>query len=143
MSTSVRVPTTYTFNVELGSNGETIHVDADLDNIRVKEIPDIHVKEMPRIEFAIKEMPQYDVAVKELPQVDIAVKEMPRIEFAVKELPQIDIAIKEIPSVRAHVPSHYDLGLSILGLEVLRFSLCGETQVITEKYVPRRSEACR
>ena len=125
MSTTVNVPSSYTFTVELGSTGETIHVDADLDNI--------HVKEIPRIEFALKEMPQ----------VDVAVKEIPRIEFAVKELPQIDIAIKEIPSTRTHVPSHYDLGLSILGLEVLRLSLCGETQFITEKYVPRRAEACR
>jgi hypothetical protein len=133
MSTKVSIPKSYTFTVHHGSTGETIRVDADLDNIHVKEIPRIYVEALADTK----------VAVTEMPRIEFAVKELPRIEFGVKELPQIEVALKEIPSVRAHVPSHYDLGLTVLGLEILRFSLCGETQVITEKYVPRRAETCR
>lgn len=134
MSTEVSIPSSYTFTVHHGSTGATIKVDADLDNIRVKELP--------RVEFGLKEMPQVDFALKEVPRLEFAVKEMPRIEFAVKELPTINIAVTDVPNIRAHIPAQYDLGLSVFGFEVLRLSLCGESQVITEKYVPRRAEAC-
>lgn len=145
MSTEVSIPKSYTFTVHHGSTGATIKVDADLDNIHVKELPRVEfaLKEMPQVDFALKEMPQVDFALKEVPRIEFAVKEMPRIEFAVKELPPINIAVTDVPSIRAHIPAQYDLGLSIFGFEVLRLSLCGESQVITEKYVPRRAEACR
>lgn len=132
MSTKVSIPSNYTFTVRHGSTGGTILIDADLDNIRVKELP--------RLEVAATV--GTTVAVTQMPRLEFAVKELPRIEFGLKELPQIDIALKEIPSIRAHVPSHYALGVSIFGFEVLRWSLCGESQVITEKYVPRRAERC-
>ena len=135
MSTEVSVPSNYTFTVHHGSTGATIKVDADLDNI--------HVKEIPRLEFAVKEVPRIDFAWKEAPRLEFAVTDLPRLEFGFKELPLVQIAITELPSVRAHVPAQYDLGLSILGVEIWRLSLCGESQVITEKYVPRRAEACR
>lgn len=129
------VPTSYTHTLLFGSSGSTVRVDADLDNIRVKELP--------RIQLEADTKSEVDISVKDLPRIEFAVKEMPAFEFAVKELPTVNFALTEIPSVRAHVPSHYDYGLCLFGLEVLRFSLCGETQVITEKYVPRAPEECR
>lgn len=119
------IPSSYTHTLRFGSTGETIRVDADLDDIHVKELPKIFLDAETRSNF------------------NISVKEIPRIEFGVKEIPTIGLALKEIPSVRAHLPSHYDYGLCLFGVEVLRFSLCGETQVITEKYVPRTAELCR
>ena len=38
----VDIPSDYTF--KLGSDGSTIHVDADLDNIRVNEIAPVTVQ---------------------------------------------------------------------------------------------------
>ena len=119
------IPQTYTHTLRFGSTGETIRVDADLDDIHIKEVPKIFLDAETRSDFKI------------------SVKELPRIEFGVKEIPTINFALKEIPSVRAHLPSHYDYGLCVFGIEVLRFSLCGETQVITEKYIPREPELCR
>jgi len=127
MSTKVSIPKSYTFTVHHGSTGETIRVDADLDNIHVKEIPRIYLEGTADTK----------VAVTEMPRIEFAVKEIPRIEFGT-----IDVALKEIPSVRAHVPSHYDVGFSVLGIEIWRLSLCGESQVITEKYVPHHGETC-
>jgi hypothetical protein len=106
------------FTIHVGSDG-TIQVDADLDNIRVKELPRL-----------------------ELGDINMRLKELPRINMAVEELPTIKIALTEIPDIRAHLPAHFDFGVSILGFELLSFSLCGEAQVITEKYVPRRMELC-
>ncbi len=132
MSTKVSIPSNYTFTVRHGSTGGTILVDADLDNIRVKELPRI----------AVEGVGEARVAVTQMPRLEFAVKELPRIDFALKELPPINVSLKEIPSVRAHVPSHYQLALKVFGLEVLNWSFCGESQVITEKYVPRPPERC-
>ena len=84
--------------------------------------------------------------MKELPVIQLAVTQLPVIEMAVKELPDINLnanlAITKIPDVRAHLPAHFDLGVSLLGFELLRLSVCGEAQVITEPYEPRRLEIC-
>ncbi len=66
-------------------------------------------------------------------------------EIRVKELPTIElrVALAEVPKIRVHVPQHYDLGISLFGIELLSFSLCGESQIITEDYAPRRPESCK
>lgn len=69
------------------------------------------------------------------------------VNLAITELPPVtstvNLAIKEIPQVRAHFPAHYTLGISVLGIEVLTFSVCGESQAITEPYRPRPMERCK
>jgi hypothetical protein len=116
-SADFNIPTSYTIHV--GSDG-TIQVDADLDNIRVKELPRI-----------------------ELGDINMRLKELPRIELSADTRSAINLAITEIPDIRAHLPAHFDFGMSILGIELWNLSICGEAQVITEKYVPRRVELCR
>jgi hypothetical protein len=106
---NVNIPNEYWVHVD--SNGNTIHVDADLDNIKITGLPKI-----------------------ELADINVNVR--------VKEMARIDIAIKEIPDTRVHVPANYNLGLSVLGVCLVNLSLCGEAQIITEKYVPRRMELC-
>jgi hypothetical protein len=117
-----------------GDYGMDLNVDAGLENMHLSfdKLPDIvsRVKELPRIELG-------DI------NTNIHVKEMPRIEIDANTKSSLDIAIKEIPEVRAHLPAHYNLGISIFGVEIINFSLCGESQVITEKYIPRRMELCR
>jgi len=53
-----------------------------------------------------------------------------------------DIALTQIPSVRAHLPSTYCVGLCIFGIEVFALRFCGESQIITEPYVPNPCERC-
>jgi len=67
---------------------------------------------------------------------DIRVKEIPRIEV------DTNIRIKELPETRTHVPMHFNFGVKLFGLEFLVFSLCGELQSITEKYIPNKWERC-
>lgn len=125
---------TYKHKVKNWGGPYDLDVDADLDNMHmwVEKIPEVvsRVKELPKIEFA-------DI------NTNIRVKELPRIEIDATTTSTVNLAIKEIPDVRAHLPSHYNLGISIFGVEIVNFSLCGESQVITEKYVPRRMEICR
>ncbi len=125
---------TYKHKIANWGGAYGVDVDADLDNIHtwVEKLPEFvsRVKELPRIELA-------DV------NSNIRVKELPRIEIDAKTTSTVNLAIKEIPDVRAHLPSHYNLGISIFGVEIVNFSLCGESQMITEKYVPKRMEICR
>jgi len=119
---------TYTFKV--GNSGGPYQVDADLDNMHMS------VEKIPTLTFG---------------EIATRVNALPKIEFGevtsnvhIKELPRLDVnvALTQIPDVRAHLPAHYKLGIALFGVEILSFSLCGESQVITEKYVPRRMEVC-
>jgi hypothetical protein len=55
---------------------------------------------------------------------------------------QVSLAITEVPSVRVHLPADYCLAVSLFGVEVAAWRLCGEGQVITEPYRPNPCEAC-
>jgi hypothetical protein len=110
---NVSIPNTYWIHVD--SNDKTFSVDADLDNIHIKELPTIN-----------------------LGDVNLRLKEIPEI----KTVSRVDVAIKEIPDTRVHLPANYHVGLSVLGICLVKISLCGEGQIITEKYVPRRMELC-
>lgn len=127
-----------TYKHKVGNLGGDYDMDVDVDaglenmHLSVEKLPEIvsRVKELPRIELA-------DI------NTNIRVKELPRIEIDATTNSTLDISIKEIPEVRAHIPAHYNLGISLFGVEVVNFSLCGESQIITEKYRPRRMELCR
>src|SRR5436190_19803979 len=122
----VEVPSEYTIHYD--THGTTLAVDADLDNI--------HVKELPRIEFA-----DFNIRVKEVPTLtlnsNVAVTQLPDINtnVRIKELPEIrtrsklDVALTEIPDTRVHLPANYNIGLSVLGVCLVNLSLCGEAQV--------------
>lgn len=136
MSAEVHIPSTYHIFVGNESGG-TYSVDADLDNMHLS------IDNIPQINFG-----DFNTRVKELPRIEfddfnIRVKELPKIEIDATTDSTVNVAITEIPDVRAHVPAHYNLGISFFGVEVLNFSLCGESQLITEKYTPRRMEICR
>lgn len=142
----VKIPSEY--KISVGGTGSTISVDADLDNICVKELPrfELAVTEYPTIELdssvSVKELPRVEVDTNS--DVNVAVKELPRIELDTNSSvnANVNIAIKEIPDTRVHLPAHYCVGLSFFGYEIWKLSLCGESQVINEKYVPRRTEIC-
>ncbi|HEX8280172.1 MAG TPA: hypothetical protein VF551_02245, partial [Chthoniobacterales bacterium] len=113
---SVNIPSEYT--IKLGGTGNTIQVDSDLDNIRVKEIP--------AVEFRVKELPTMTV------NSNVAVRELPVMRLEANT--NVNVAIKEIPDTRVHLPAHYQLAFSLFGFEIWKVALCGESQVINEKY---------
>lgn len=126
----------YTFNHKTKNwDGPfSLSVDADLDNMSMR------VKELPPVSVGVSSLPtlRFDPI-----NSNVNITHIPKVILEADTTSTLDVAIKEIPDTRAHVPSHYSLGVSIFGVEILNFSLCGESQVITEKYVPRRMEICR
>lgn len=109
------IPTGFDFTLHGG-------VDMGLDDIRIKELPLI------KLEAAITNIPKITV---DLGLDNIRIKELPKIE--------LELGIKP---TRAHLPTHYQMCFSILGLEMFKLALCGETMLTTEPYVPHESEKC-
>lgn len=88
--------------------------------------------------FYVEKLPKIQIGTDPL---SLSVEKLPKIQVGMDPL-TLNVAVKEIPSVRTHIPADYSLGVSILGLDLLCFRLCGEAQVITEPYKPNPCERC-
>jgi hypothetical protein len=65
------------------------------------------------------------------------------ITLAIKELPQIQISAEMgFKPTRIHNPLHFTFCISLFGLEIVTFAICGEAMTIIEPYHPHRTEAC-
>ncbi len=112
--------------------------------VRVISIPtvDVDVVDLPIVDVDVTNLP--DLTITEVGAVGpVTLAGIPdNFTVAVSSLPDLNLRIKEIPRIRAHIPAHFRLGLSVFGIEVAALNLCGEAQVITEPYVPNPCEGC-
>lgn len=104
-----------------------------LDNIHIKEVSNI-----APVTVKTPDVADMGLRITHLPDIRLAITE----PVVIDSTSTINLHIKEIPEVRMHIPANFSVGLAILGMELLTLSLCGEAQVITEKYVPRKPEIC-
>jgi hypothetical protein len=124
-------------------------------NVNVKKMPVVYVEadvnDMPPVDVAsltdpatTEIGPMGPMAITEIgPMGPLALAGIPdRYTVAISDLPDLNLRIREIPSIRAHVPAHFRLGFSVLGVELAALELCGEAQVITEPYVANPCERC-
>jgi hypothetical protein len=53
--------------------------------------------------------------------------------------------IKDVltPKIRMHIPNYQQMSFKVLGVELYSWCMSGETQVITQPFVPNRFEECR
>src|ERR1041385_2564622 len=70
-------------------------------------VDDIHIQELPPTTLA---------EGKITPTSPVTLDPKSRLGI---DLGDINVRLKEIPSVRAHMPTKFDFGISILGLELL------------------------
>jgi hypothetical protein len=83
-----------------------------------------------------------DISIKEIPKMVLETNSNMTTKSAMAMTSDSVIRITEIPEIRAHMPVNLNFGLKIMGLEVMVFSICGEAQLITEKYAPNLRERC-
>jgi hypothetical protein len=125
----------------------TIHTDDDL-------LSDIHIKELPELTLHTDNDLLSDIHIKELPvlKLEAAIKEIPLIRTDNKIDAGLDnIQIKELPVVRlkvgldptrVHMPGNWKFGVSVLGLPIVSFDVCGESMVVIEDYIRHKAEEC-
>jgi hypothetical protein len=121
------------FNSTLGGG-----VDIDLDNIRIKELPQINTDS--KVALGLD-----NIRIKELPQINSDSKVALGLDnIRIKELPSLDLHLElALKPTRVHFPVNLRMGFCALGYEILSLCLCGESMVVTEDYRPHTAEGCR
>lgn len=74
--------------------------------------------------------------------ITIGIDEIPEIKLGITQLPPVEIKLTELPAIRAHLPANFNVGFSLLGVELMNIRLCGEAQMITEPYRENPCEGC-
>lgn len=134
----------------------TIHTDDDL-------LSDIHIKELPPIKLGgdvnpIKTESKIEggtTPIKTESKLEGGtnpLKTESKLEggpnpiktdstISVAQLPQIDLQLGMRPT-RVHMPVGLKFCVSILGVQLVSFDVCGESMVVVEDYKPHRTEEC-
>lgn len=61
-------------------------------------------------------------------------------------IPRLTLSdIKNImtPEVRMHIPNYQQMSFKFLGIELFTWCMSGESEIITQPYIPNRFEECR
>jgi hypothetical protein len=124
------VPITMTNTVPVGVSGSLSSI-GPVGPVTVDGIPDT-------FHFYLEKLPKIQIGAD---PISVSIEKLPKIQVGMDPV-ALNIAVKEIPSLRTHIPADYSLGVSILGLDLLCFRLCGEAQIITEPYKPNPCERC-
>ena len=96
--------------------------------------------------FTVDNIPKIVVGVDPLTinPLSVAVTQLPKISIGLDPLTinpvDVNIGITRIPDVRAHIPTDFHLGFSLLGKELCGIRLTGEAQIITEPFQPNPCE---
>jgi hypothetical protein len=65
------------------------------------------------------------------------------ITLSVKDLPQIQLSADVgMKPTRIHNPLHFTFCISVFGLEIVTFAVCGEAMTIVEPYTQHKTEVC-
>lgn len=126
------IPTSYTVTSIATVGGS---LDAGLDDIRIKEIAPVSLTSTSTLNSTstVNSVSKLTSDSK----VDLGLD-----NIQIKELPRIDLQVAMKPT-RVHFPVNLHFGLSSLGFPLLTFSVCGESMVVIEDYVPHKTEICR
>lgn len=87
----------------------------------------------------VQHLPTISLNVEHIPTISLNVEHIPKIQLGVDP---VEIRLTQFPSIRGHLPADFNVGLSILGLELMNVRLCGEAQIITEPFKPNPCEIC-
>jgi len=128
----VDIPSDYTF--KLGSDGSTIHIDSDLDNIHLKEIAPVTVNSNVAVTQPIvtqstsKSDSNADLHLKVDP---LTVNSNSKSELDVKPL-VVDscqtLKIAPLPPIRVHQPYSQHFGITFMGMELWGLNISGSSE---------------
>ncbi len=122
------IPTEYTIHIE--------NVDNDLlSNIRIMEVQPVTLQGGAT---AIKTESKMEGGTN---PIKTESKMETDSSISIMKLPQIDLQLGMRPT-RVHMPVGLKFCVSLLGMPLVSFDVCGESMVIVEDYTPHRTELC-
>ncbi len=129
---SVNIPSDYT--IKLGSDGSTIHVDSDLDNIHVKEMAPITVNSNVAVTQPIvtdSTSKSDSTAAVDLKVEPLKVSSDSTSEIDVKPL-AIDscqtLKLAPLPPIKMEQPYSQHFGITFMGVELWGFNASGKSE---------------
>jgi hypothetical protein len=123
----VSIPSSYTINSTSNVSGS---LDVGLDDIQIRQLPVIVLNSTSEL-TSKSELTSNST-------VDLGLD-----DIRIKELPPIDLRLQtSMKPTRIHFPLNVKLAICGMGNELLSFTVCGESMVVVEDYIPHRSEEC-
>jgi len=127
----VSIPSSYTINSTV--NGL---LDVGLDDIKIQQLPIIVLNSTSTLTSTS------DVTTKSQLTSNSTV-DLGLDDIRIKELPPIDLRLQiSMKPTRIHFPLNMKLAICGMGNELLSFTVCGESMVVVEDYIPHRTEEC-
>src|SRR5215468_11321851 len=122
---SVNIPKDYTFKI--GSDGSTIHVDADLDNIHVKEIAPVTINSNLAVTQPIvtKSDSTTDLKVEPLKMSSDSTSAIDVKPLAIDSCQTLKLA--PLPPIKLEQPYSQHFGITFMGMELWGFNVSGKS----------------
>jgi hypothetical protein len=127
------IPNPWTINTNSNINGS---LDVGLDDIQIRQLPIIVLNSTSTLTSTSELTSKSELTSNST--VDLGLD-----DIRIKELPPIDLRLQtSMKPTRIHFPLNMTLAICGMGTELLSFSVCGESMVVVEDYVPHRTEEC-
>jgi hypothetical protein len=128
----VNIPSDYT--IKLGSDGSTIHVDSDLDNIHLKEIAPVTINSNLAVTQPI--VTQSTSKSDSTASVDLKVEPLKVSSDSTSEIDVKPLAIDScqtlklapLPPVKMEQPYSQHFGITFMGMELWGFNVSGKSE---------------
>ncbi|HRN60955.1 MAG TPA: hypothetical protein PLF73_00640 [Luteimonas sp.] len=128
------IPDPWDFNFKFGNDGSTIHVDSDLDNIRIKEIGPITTTSTVNSDTKLGlKIEPLDVTSNSTTASSVDLKPV-----VVDSCQTIKIA--PLPPMRMEQPYSQHFGFVFMGVELFGFNTSGSYETLLNN--PARSASC-
>jgi hypothetical protein len=129
---SVNIPSDYT--IKLGSDGSTIHVDSDLDNIHLKEIAPVTINSNLAVTQPI--VTQSTSKSDSTASVDLKVEPLKVSSDSTSEIDVKPLAIDScqtlklapLPPIKMEQPYSQHFGITFMGMELWGFNMSGKSE---------------
>lgn len=141
-----KIPDKYTITSKVGGDGSTISVDADLDNIRIKELAPIDVTSTIKIPDPIvsQSTSSSDADVKvDVEPLEVATDSKSLIDLkpvAVDSCQTIKLA--PLPPTHMEQPYSQHFGFTFLGFELFGYTTSGSYRTILNNAGPSSARDC-
>ncbi|MGH9697417.1 MAG: hypothetical protein ACRD5Z_24955 [Bryobacteraceae bacterium] len=128
----VNIPSDYT--IKLGSDGSTIHVDSDLDNIHLKEIAPVTINSNVAVTQPI--VTQSTSKSDSTASVDLKVEPLKVSSDSTSEIDVKPLAIDScqtlklapLPPIKMEQPYSQHFGITFMGMELWGFNVSGKSE---------------
>lgn len=122
------IPSNYTIATKIGSDGSTIHIDSDLDNIHIKEIAPVTINSTSKSDSNANlnlKIDPLDVKIEPLKVSSDSTSAIDVKPLAVDSCQTLKLA--PLPPIKLEQPYSQHFGITFMGMELWGFNISGKS----------------